>query len=236
MRHLLRPVDKQPIANFFCDTKCKGSWQKAQREAKGFSREWLYEQYVLKQRSANDIAREVRRDSKRVWEWLRDYGIETRPRGTDYGQCYKPGMKGTMLGKNHSPETCAKLSVIAKADGRKPWGKDNQPYWIGRTGKEHPSWRGGLTPERQAVYSSQEWVEAVKVVWARDNATCQQCHKHHSTAELRGTFHIHHIVSFMVRELRCEPSNLVLLCRDCHKWVHGKENTNKEWIKENDKT
>jgi thymidylate synthase (FAD) len=93
-------------------------------------------------------------------------------------------------------------------------------------------WKGGLTPERQALYASPEWVDAVKMVWARDNATCQKCGAHHNTAKSRGTFHIHHIVSFMVRELRADVDNLVLLCRDCHHWVHSKSNESKLFIKE----
>lgn len=220
----------RPIENFFCDTACKGAWQVAQREALGFTRDWLFDQYVTKQKGANLIGREIGRDGKRVWEWLRDYGIETRPRGSDEAQWIKPGDASLFKGKKHKPETKALLSKISKEDGRLPWGKENQPYWKGKTGIDHPSYKGGLTPERQAFYASPEWAEAVKAVWARDNATCQRCGAHHNQAQARGIFHIHHVVSFMVRELRAEPSNLVLLCRPCHLWVHSKKNTEMEFI------
>jgi predicted HNH restriction endonuclease len=53
--------------------------------------------------------------------------------------------------------------------------------------------------------------------------------------ESRGTFHIHHVVSFMVRELRAEPDNLVLLCKKCHLFVHSRKNKTSEFIKELDK-
>lgn len=218
------------IANHFCDNSCKGMWQRAQREAMGFNKQWLEEQYFVLNKSANQIAREIGRDSKRVWEWIREYGLETRKRGTNYGQHFKKGMIGTMTGKKHSPETKAKLKELSIADGRVPWGKGNEPYWKGKTGEKHPSYKGGLTPERQSCYSSQEWVEAVKTVWHRDNATCQRCGVHHNTEEQRGNFHIHHIVSFQVRESRTEPSNLILLCKPCHKWVHSKKNVNKELL------
>lgn len=124
------------------------------------------------------------------------------------------------------------MSIAAITDGRVPWGKGNDPYWIGVTGDKHPSFKGGLTPERQAVYSSREWVDAVKIVWARDNATCQCCGKHHNTEVNRGNFHIHHIVTFQVKELQTDPENLVLLCKDCHKFVHSKKNVTKQFIKE----
>jgi len=229
-RWLVNPNTKQPIKNFFCDTKCKGQWQIEQREALGFTKDWLIDQYITQCKDANQIAREIGRNGKRVWEWIRDYGIQTRPRGHDTSHLPKDG--STFRGKNHSEETKKKLSALSIADGRVPWGKGNEPYWRGVTGADHPSFKGGLTPERQAVYSSQEWVSAVKDVWKRDNATCQCCGKHHNTAETRGTFHIHHIVSFQVKELRTEAANLVLLCKECHKFVHSKRNTAKQFIKE----
>lgn len=229
LRHEKNPNTGRPIANFFCNTTCKGDWQRAQREALGFTREWLIDQYITQQKDANRIGREIGRDGKRVWEWLRDYGIETRKRGSNSDQLPKDG--SATRGMRHSDKTRARLREIALADGRVPWGKANEPYWKGKTGSAHPTFKGGLTPERQNFYSSPEWAEAVNKVWARDNAKCQHCGKHHNQAEVRGTFHIHHIVSFMVRELRAEVSNLVLLCAPCHRWVHSRKNTEGLFLK-----
>lgn len=224
----------RPIKTFFCDNVCKGQWQKAQREAQGYTREWLENQYCQKGKSANQIAREIGRDPKRVWEWIKDYGMETRPRGTDYGQHFKPGHDSPFKGLSHRPETKEIFRENRLKDGRVPYLKDGV-HWLHHPDfkdREHPNWKGGSTPERQAFYATPDWAEAVKAVWARDNATCQKCGKHHNTCENRGTFHIHHIVSFMVKELRAEPDNLVLLCKDCHRWVHSKKNTEKHFIKE----
>lgn len=232
MRWLINPNTKQPIKNFFCDNQCKAKWQVAQRESLGFTKEWLISEYVDNLKSADQIAREIGRDPKRVWEWIRDYGIQTRPRGTDYGQVFKKGQIGTMTGKKHSEETRRKLSEISLMDGRVPWGKGNEPYWKGKTGKNHPSYKGGLTPERQQFYSSIEWVEVVKKVWDRDKAICQNCGKHHNESKNRGTFHIHHVISFQVKEFRTELDNLVLLCEECHRWVHSRKNKEKKFIKE----
>jgi hypothetical protein len=195
-------------------------------------KEWLKREYVDNRRTANDIALSENRDAKTIWSWLKKFGIPTRPRGAESspGTFKKGHLKG--VGRKHTEETKAKIRDASIADGRVPWGKGNEPYWKGKTGESHPSYKGGLTPERQSVYSSQEWVDAVKKVWARDNATCQRCGKHHNTAETRGTFHVHHVVSFQVKELQTEPSNLVLLCRDCHKFVHSKKNINKIFIKD----
>lgn len=222
----------RPISEFFCDTSCKGAWQKAQREALGYTKEWLEQEYVTKGRSANDIAREVGRDPKRVWEWIRDYGLPTRPRGSHPNSNFPKGHK-IGVGKKISDEHKEILRQARLKDGRIPCMKDGV-HWLHHPdfkGK-HPQWKGGITPERQAFYATQEWVEAVKAVWARDNATCQRCGKHHNEAKNRGTFHIHHIISFMHREYRADVDNLVLLCKQCHRWVHSKENTLKELIKE----
>lgn len=217
------------IFEFFCDNSCKGAWQKAQREALGYTREWLIDEYVVKGKSANQIASEVGRDAKRVWEWIRDYGLDTRPRGTDYGQNFKPGQESAFKGMRHTPEARETFRKMRLNDGRVPYLKDGK-HWLHHEGAISPAWKGGVTPERQAFYVSQEWREAVKAVWARDAALCRRCGTHHNTAIGRGTFHIHHVVSFMVRELRTAPSNLVLLCAECHRFVHSKRNTAREFI------
>jgi len=224
------------IDNFFCGNPCKGGWQKKQRENLGFDRQWLESEYCVNGKSANQIAREIGRDPKRVWEWIRDYGIQTRPRGTDYGQNFQPGHESPFKGKSHKQETKEKIRQARIKDGGVPFLKDGV-HWLHHPdfqNKMHPNWKGGATPERQALYSTEEWADAVKAVWARDNATCQRCGKHHNTEESRGTFHIHHIVSFQVKRLRSDPSNLILLCKPCHLWVHSKNNIKKDFIKEHE--
>jgi hypothetical protein len=230
IRWPINPVTKKPIKHFFCDTSCKGKWQIAKRESLGFTKDWLIDQYITQGKDANQIGREIGRDGHSVWNWIVSYGIPTRPRGHDTSHLVRDG--SAWVGRKHSDSTKKKMSESAISDGRLPWGKLNEPYWRGKTGDKHPSFKGGLTPERQAVYSSQEWVEAVKAVWSRDNATCQRCGKNHNEEKNRGNFHIHHVVSFQVRELRTEVSNLFLLCKECHKFVHGKKNITKQLIKE----
>ena len=117
---------------------------------------------------------------------------------------------------------------ISEVRELKSWGvegEDNPMY--GRTGKDNPHWKGGVTAERQDFYSTKEWKKTCSNVWNRDDATCQRCGEKHTEDK---EFHIHHIVSFQVEELRAEEENLVLLCEDCHWWVHSNENQNNEYI------
>lgn len=196
------------------------------------NKDWLHNEYVVKKRTANDIAKEVKKDPKTVWSWLKKNGIKTRPRGgASSSGSFK---KGTTLwkGKKHKESTKEKIRQARLKDGHVPYLNKNGVHWLKEVKKEeHPNYKGGLTPERQSVYSSKEWVEAVKKVWERDNAICQNCGKHHNTEENRGNFHIHHIISFQHKPTQTDYNNLILLCKKCHLWVHSKKNKNNKFIK-----
>lgn len=97
---------------------------------------------------------------------------------------------------------------------------------LGRRGPESPSWQGGITPERQALYASDEWRAAIKAVYARDQKCCRRCGAKQS-ADVKT--HVHHIVGFRVKTLRAAVTNLVLLCKPCHLFVHSRLNVNREF-------
>lgn len=213
----------------YCDNKCKAEWQRTQKPV---DKEWLIQRYVVEELDTTQIAKLVSRDPKSVWNWLVGYGIPTRERG--YGSkkhWIKPGAVSWLKGKTLSEEMKKRLSEIAKADGRLPFGPKVGPPYKGKRGAEIPSWKGGVTPERQAFYSSIEWKASVKAVWKRDNATCQKCGRHKGD-DRSVSFDLHHIVSFACVELRSEISNLVLLCEPCHYWVHSSGNVGRLFIKE----
>lgn len=202
--------------------------------AKLVSKEWLEEQYWTVGLDCVQIGRVVNRDPKTVWNWMKDYGIPTRPRGSNPPPVTPFGKDNPFYGRTHSEDTKNLIREARLRDGHVPGLKDGVHYMKHPAYKQenHPSWKGGITPERQSVYATPEWTEAVKAVWKRDNAMCQRCGKHHNETEHRGTFHIHHIIGFANKEKRTDPSNLVLLCKICHRWVHGKKNISKDFIQE----
>lgn len=210
----------------YCSLACKAE---KQREQKPVDREWLYQKYVVEKLDCTAISKIVNRNSKRVWEWLRDYGIETRKRGHSSLMQFGKGQK--QKPRPQGPETRERIRQARLKDGGVPYLKNGVHHLKGKKGADTPNWKGGITPERAKVYGSTEWKKAVKAVWVRDNATCQRCGKHHNQTEYRGTFDIHHIKGFECVELRCEPSNLVLLCEDCHYWVHSKANEKGEFLR-----
>jgi 5-methylcytosine-specific restriction endonuclease McrA len=196
------------------------------------SKEWLEQKYLKDKLSCVEISKLVKKDPKSVWSWLKKYEIPTRKRGAESstGTFTKGHKKG--IGRIHTNETKAKIRDARIKDGHVPYLNKDGVHWLkGKSGSIHTCYKGGLTPERQSHYSSLTWAESVKQVWKRDNAICQRCNKNHNTETNRGNFHIHHIVSFQVKELRSELSNLILLCKECHRWVHSKKNTEKQFIK-----
>ena len=121
---------------------------------------------------------------------------------------------------------------VSQARECKIWGSSgsDNPMW-NRKGELNPRWKGGVTPERQSFYVGQEWKDACSRVWKRDGATCQRCALQKKDSP-DVPFHIHHIVSFSDKDLRAEPSNLLLVCEPCHLWIHSKKNKNNEYIQE----
>lgn len=198
-------------------------------------KEWLENEYLIKKRTCNDIAKELKKDPKTIWSWLKKYKIQTRPRGGESSSgSFKKG-SSIWVGKKHSLETKEKMRQNRLNDGHVPYLKDGV-HWLKNINTEnHPNYKGGLTPERQSFYSSQIWSDIVKQVWKRDKAICQMCGKNHNEENNRGNFHIHHIISFQITEFRSNLSNLILLCKECHLFIHSKKNINKKYIKNYEK-
>lgn len=151
----------------------------------------------------------------------------------------RKGKANPFYGKTHTPDVRRRVSEKNSGENNFNYGKKwstEQRLKISKShkgkfvGKNNPNWKGGITKERQSFYATRKWKKAVRMVWQRDNATCRLCGTKKSDTELK--FHIHHIVSFKVSELRADVDNLILLCRDCHVWVHSKDNVKKCFIKE----
>lgn len=119
---------------------------------------------------------------------------------------------------------------ISEARDKKHWGLTGEANGMfGKRGGQTPNWKGGLTPSRQLLYASIEWSKTVSVVWKRDKAKCRRC----GIRAKESPMHIHHVASFRFKALRSDPSNLVLLCIECHRFVHSRKNVKSEYIREN---
>lgn len=230
-------------AGIFCNRECKGEWQRTQ---KPITKDELYDLYITQKKSTYEIADIVNRDSKRVWEWLKDYNIPTRTSGSTlsentYGYKISKGIvTHPRKGVTVSTETKSKISNTRKGRVYQSISGEKNPMF-GVKGEKHPSWKGGLTPLRQKIYSTDEWKNVRKLVFERDNYSCVMCDKYISSIK-RGAkticnLAIHHITPFSDDVTKaCVQDNLVLLCHECHAWVHSGENLKGLYIDKKKKT
>jgi hypothetical protein len=95
-------------------------------------------------------------------------------------------------------------------------GSRNVNWRRGKSGPNHPNWKGGITPESKAARETTAYKEWRAAVFNRDSFTCRSC------GEKGGRLHAHHVVAFKDdRSLRLELSNGLTLCVPCHKRTHN---------------
>lgn len=111
--------------------------------------------------------------------------------------------------------------------------RDNKFY---RLGEKSHLWKGGITPEYYKIKSSPEYKQWRKLVFERDNYTCQCCgdNKGHN-------LNAHHILNFIDHpDLRFNIDNGKTLCDKCHlsnfkgsfHYIYGTHNNTKEQLEE----
>lgn len=110
----------------------------------------------------------------------------------------------------------------------KHWGSygSNNPMY-GKKGELNPNYKGGITPERQQIYSNSEWKSIAKKVRERANGKCERC------GAYANRLNIHHIRPLKQgNSVICSIDDLICLCPKCHVFVHSKNNTNSELIEQ----
>ena len=111
----------------------------------------------------------------------------------------------------------------------KRWGQsgENNPMF-GMCDDANPSWLGGISPDRQKLYSRAMWRQLRSAVLERDGHKCQKCGAGNTGPR---SIHTHHIQEWLKHpNRRFDIDNIVTLCRKCHEWVHGKENKSNEYL------
>jgi HNH endonuclease len=185
-----------------------------------------YKEYVSKKHTGKTISLEARQKASISHiKTLRSKGIFNR-QTCDCGQkkdpkaiycytCYR-----VAISNERKCEVCDKV-IINKSFKAKTCSRD---CWIilkqlHSEGASNPNWKGGVKPENQRIRNHASYKEWRRLVYERDNYTCQDCGKTNCY------LHAHHIKSFsQFPELRTDVSNGKTLCVDCHKTYHPSMN------------
>lgn len=127
------------------------------------------------------------------------------------------GNKNPFYGRKHKPDTINKIRQTKL--GKPSWNAGKKAPQL--SGSNSGSWKGGITPLNLKIRSSLEYKQWRKMVFERDNYTCQWCRR-------RGCrLNADHIRPFrLFPELRFDTNNGRTLCIDCHRNTSSYSNRN----------
>lgn len=111
---------------------------------------------------------------------------------------WNKGLVGVRVGEKRSAETCRRISQALM-------------------GQNAPNWRGGISTENECFRRRKAYSEWRRLVFERDNYTCQQCGER-SKVGRRIRLNADHIKPFATHpELRLSIDNGRTLCDQCHR-------------------
>lgn len=149
----------------------------------------------------------------------------------------KIGQPGYWLGKKHSIEAKKKmrLAKLSKKNpehskrmrGKKPSEETKKKISNAMKGKylgkNHPNWKGGITPKNIKERNCLKYKQFIKEILKNDNYTCQIC------SQRGGRLEVDHIMPWsLYPELRYDSDNARILCRPCHIKYGAKPHANKQ--------
>ncbi len=166
-----------------------------------------------KQRLHIERLANLRRGKKCSWVKYRNYkhSEETKKKISEK-------LTGKLKGRKRNPESvqkgAEKLRLLHK---EKQFGfTKGHKLNKGKFGNENPNWRGGKLSEKRLLRETSEYKKWRKLIYERDNYTCQSC----GDKSIKGHYvylEAHHIKSFLeYPELRFDINNGITLCKRCH--------------------
>lgn len=112
--------------------------------------------------------------------------------------------------KNGNNKYCSKECYLTGQRGKSKRNNKDQ------RGMMNPNWKGGVTTWYRKIRASKALLEWRKLVFKRDNWTCQKCGRR-SDKSFHLQIEAHHIKPFAVfPELRFVVDNGLTLCKECH--------------------
>lgn len=205
------------------------------------NREWLYDQYIVKGKSANKIAEEFGINVRTLREWITKFEIALKREALDipYEDLYDMYViqKQTTeeIGCYYNISSTTILNRLEKYNIARRHADEYMPYWYNCKGGRQKMFSingdinrriqisccqrkiniedfdGFLKSESALARSSSAYKLWRSTVFERDDYTCQKCGKH------GGDLQAHHIENFRDNlNLRYDINNGVTLCKQCH--------------------
>lgn len=152
-----------------------------------------------------------------------------------YDEAIKKGWNNQWVGKNHpcygkpKPiEVRIKISKSLMGEKNPNYGKPKSKETLkkmreAQADEKHWNWKDGISGENLKIRNSNEYRRWRRMVFERDNYTCQRCLDRNGFGKYI-YFHAHHILSFAdFPEERLELNNGATLCIPCHDWIRKNE-------------
>lgn len=136
-------------------------------------------------------------------------------------KCGSELQKKSLIGRSKTDEHRKNLSKAMKnSEANKKTrfkeGKDNPAYGRNQTGPANHNWKGGITNTNQKRRNDPRLLEWRKLVFERDNFTCQKC-------GTKGYLQAHHIIPFSKDFSKAfDVENGLTVCVPCHEKIHGR--------------
>jgi 5-methylcytosine-specific restriction endonuclease McrA len=172
-------------------------------------KDWLSEHYLNQLWVYSQICNELHINTRTLMRYMRQFNIPVRNpseavrvqwiRNPHKAESLK-GIPRPMLRGENNP---AKQPLARLKNSLSKRGEKNPMYNI--LGKDNPRWKGGKMTLR-----GKGWNTIRTQVLRRDNYTCQQCGS-------KEKLEVHHIVTYRNKKNFNQLTNLVTLCRECHR-------------------
>lgn len=215
-----KPSESEKYENVFCDSSCYGDWQSLQTGED--NRNWdpgnhinvncswcdedlVRDKYVVEQNDlffCNASECQARYNSEHL------SGPDNPLWQGEIVECQWCGQE-----KSITPtETERYDNHFCDLDCCGKWRSENM------VGEDAPRWKGGVSD----TYYGPEWKRQRRKTLERDDFTCRSCgmEGEEHRIEYSKQLHVHHIIRFLSFEHSEDAnrlSNLVTLCKDCHK-------------------
>lgn len=202
------------------------------------SKQELEKLYLVENLTYKQIEEKLNLKTGVIYHWFKKYNIEARS-SSEYmtGRILSDEHKNKISISNSKPHTDERKKNISISHKGKKISEEHKSKirnkFIGlRIGENHPMWKGGRSIIRNRLRQSFEYKNWRKLVYERDNYTCEICNSnknylncHHiiTFASISETEKLHTYEDYLNCDALWDINNGITLCKNCHENIKGRE-------------